>query len=541
MGRKQSIKTIKSINYNNCDYNAEDDIANCFTQHFENTFSDYSDPNFDVTFKEQIDLFINNFDFKSNTSETIHFDIIKVKKVIASLRTDKAYGEDKVHNHLLKHLPDNAIYLMVLLFEKSVNSGIVPKAWKHAIISVIPKPNKDPTKTRSYRPISLLSCLGKVLERLINEDFNKYLESKNILIKEQSGFRKNHLTTDNLTRLCLDIKDLNAQRKHKVLLAIFLDIEKCFDRIWINRLKYKILNSGYNNKISNWLCNFLTNRTLGVKINNFISCSCPITAGVPQGAILSPTLYNLYSSDLPRNEILLKNTKISAYADDLSLYNLAPKHTHYLARIKLQESVDILSKWANKWRIKLNPIKCTTIQFSKPVSDEHYYMPIQINGEYIPKSNFAKFLGLYINENCNWANHVNNLTAKSTSIINGLKLAKAKGVRADIILAMYTTFIKSIFSYAAPAWSQLFTKSQQLSLERVQNKAIKIAFRFPPWTKTSTILEISKLKPLKVFFKELTTNYIKKKESSEHMQGYIHRLQDMLNKNMNPVYPTPIT
>ena len=92
-------------------------------------------------------------------------------------------------------------------------------------------------------------------------------------------------------------------------------------------------------------------------------------------------------------------------------------------------------------------------------------MRIQINGEHIPKSNSRKFLGLFVNEICNCTNHIDNLIARATSIINGLKLAKAKGVKAEIVLAMYTGFIKSIFSYAASAWSQLLTKNQQISLE----------------------------------------------------------------------------
>ena len=142
----------------------------------------------------------------------------------------------------------------------------------------------------------------------------------------------NILTRFNLTRLCTDINNTNMKTRYKnILLACFLDIEKCFDRIWLNGLKYKIQSLDCNKNIRIWLCNFLTNPKFQVKINNRLSNFYDISAGVPQGAILSPTLYGLYSSDIPRNQILSHGTKISAYADDLAFWNVSKITHHYYA------------------------------------------------------------------------------------------------------------------------------------------------------------------------------------------------------------------
>jgi hypothetical protein len=429
MGRKINTEGIKSINYNNQDYDTNEGLANCFAEHFQNIFADSPDKDYDQNWKDHIDHIIEHTDFNPDQNHNVTIDIMEIKRIIKNLKTKKSMCLDHIHNLLIKQLPDNIIFILILLFEKSINTGTIPDIWKQAVITLILKPDKDKSLMTSYRPISLLSCIGKILERIINKYLTEFLESNNIYMQEQTGFRKNNSTTDNLFKLNMDLLELNSvKQKPKTLLAIYLDIEKCFDRIWKNGLKYKILKLDLNKNIRIWLCDFLSNRKFALKINNHTSKMYPITAGVPQGAVLSPTLFNLYASDIPRDKILINNTKFSAYADDFSMNNQAPLKKHYLARINLQKSMDALTNWANHWRIKLNPTKCNTLQFTKRQSEdtreELYYMPITINKKDVPKVEEIRFLGLNYMNNTHWTNHIEKLITKINPILNGLKILK---------------------------------------------------------------------------------------------------------------------
>jgi hypothetical protein len=536
--RKRTDTSIQKITHNNQNYTSSSDIAKCFTNHFSTIFSDVRDRNYDNNWKDHIDHLIEDTPQIPNKRDNIALDIGELNSIIKKLNTSKACGLDNIHNHLLKHLPENIRFLLIILFEKSINSGTVPQEWKHALIRVIPKPNKDKTLTTSYRPISLLSCFGKILEKLINNILSKFLEENNLLLPEQNGFRQYRSTTDNLTKLCIDLNNLKLKQSktNKILISVFLDIEKCFDRVWINGLKYKITQLNINNNIKAWLCNFLTNRTFSVKIDQYISENHPIKAGVPQGAILSPTLFALYSSDLPRNNILLNNTKIFAYADDFGLYNMISIKHHYIAREKLQESMDELTKWGNKWRIRFNPTKCNSMMFypkhqKREILEEKYYNPITINNQDIPKTNEIKFLGLNFQENSDWTIHLEYVSNRATSILNGLKIARSKGVYPEIIIQLYTTFIRSIITYAAPAWYYLLTNTQKITMERIQNKAIKIAYNLPKWTKTETVIKLSELPSINTFIKSITTRYIDKIRTNKHMEGYVDELEILMKKD----------
>jgi hypothetical protein len=289
----------------------------------------------------------------------------------------------------------------------------------------------------------------------------------------------------------------------------------------------------------------LSDRTFSIKINKYILNSYSIKAGVPQGAVLSPILFNLFASDLPRQEILLNNSRFSVYADDFATNNSAPIKKHYLARQKLQKSTDSIVNWANRWRIKLNPEKCNTIQFSKMIDkdilEELYYMPIQINNIDVPKIDSIKFLGLNFIDTVGWSHHLEKIINKVTPIINGLTLAKRKRIKPEIIVQIYVTYIKSIICYAAPAWSQLLNNTQKLLLERIQNKCIRIAYGLPPWSKVKELYNKTKLISLHETFKNLTLKYMERSRENEYLAAQLSRLEELTNINDRFEYPPPIT
>ena len=210
-----------------------------------------------------------------------------------------------------------------------------------------------------YRPISLTSCIGKVIERLIASRLCSFLEKKNILIKQQSGFRKSRRASDNLVGLSQIIGEtLNRGKK---VCAIMFDIAKAFDTVWHNGLIYKLMGNKTPTYLINWIENFLKNRQFRVCVNGSMSENYPISAGVPQGAAISPILFSVYINDIPICEE--KNYSGSfLFADDLSTFFIFDKASN--VKRKIYNYMLAVEAWLNKWRLLAAPKKCSYTIFS---------------------------------------------------------------------------------------------------------------------------------------------------------------------------------
>ena len=202
---------------------------------------------------------------------------------------DTAPGPDQIHYQILKHLPDLALYSLLEIMNDIWDKGEFPDSWKEALIIPIPKPEKDHTNPNNYRPIALTSCICKTMERMINERLLWYLETEALLSVFQSGFRKSRSTIDHLIRLETFIREGFIKGEHVV--AVFFDLEKAYDRTW----KYGILKDlhemGLRGKLPLMIKDFLSERSFKVRMGNTLSESFEQEMGVPQGSILSVTLF----------------------------------------------------------------------------------------------------------------------------------------------------------------------------------------------------------------------------------------------------------
>ena len=179
------------------------------------------------------------------------------------------------------------------------------------------KPDKPPSQTTSYRPISLLIAIMKLFERVIEKRLRKYLEDNGFFSKYQSGFRKSKTTNDHLFRLSQTIMESFNRGEH--VIAAFLDVEKAFDNVWHNGLRYKIYQLDLPTKLCRWLSDFLVGRVIQVKIK----VSYP-KAGVPQSSNLSPLLFLIYVNDMPNPSH--HQTNKSQFADDAGHWAVSKKY-----------------------------------------------------------------------------------------------------------------------------------------------------------------------------------------------------------------------
>ena len=193
-----------------------------------------------------------------------------------------------VHNKFFSNFPRVLLKDLLLAINQSWSHASILSQHKLSTLLLIAKFEKDPTSVESYRPISLLSCFSKIIEKLVYNRLYTYVENKNYIPSFQCGFRRNHSCVDILTYLEHFIQ--LTLRTKKVLVIVFFDIEKAFDNASHLQILYNLLQIGIKGKMLKWLVDFFTDRRFNVRIGNSFSDDYPMSNGVPQGSILSPLL-----------------------------------------------------------------------------------------------------------------------------------------------------------------------------------------------------------------------------------------------------------
>ena len=369
----------------------------------------------------------------------------ELKFIIVSLG-NTAVGHDGIHNRCLKNGTKLLFRHLVKIYNSSLSIGFIPEAWKLGHVVLLPKPNKNPHVVQSYCPITLLSCLGKLIERIIKHRITLFAEFHHLLPNSQAGFRKGRCTNENLLHLTHDVSS-NLHQSRKVVLVVF-DIKQAFDSVWYNGLLFKLKQMRTPDYLWQWCKQFLNGRTSLIELNSSISHTFELRRGTPQGSLLSPLLYILYT-----NDSLLSNsnhTICNLFAEDTALWSSAP--TTRGLQIRLQESIDAFSSWCHMWKVELQGEKTKLIRFTNHPRKKYPPLRLFLNNSEVKETDFLKYLGVTFDKSLTLNKHANDIRMKASTRL-GLLRYLSKNVDHDgerALLLVYNSLIRSVLSYAAP-------------------------------------------------------------------------------------------
>ena len=476
----------------------------------------------------KIDQTIDELEIDSGEIPTISLQ--EVQKTLMKLKNNSP-GQDQVSNYLLKKLPFPQLTSLTSLFNVSLHSSYIPIAWKIGVSCPILKPGKDPCQIPSCRPITMLSCIGKVLERIIQQRLEYFLENNQVFNSSQLGFRKGYGTTEALATI---INFITSQKDKKYTVAVYIDLESAFDRVWHQGVLFKLKELNIPTYLLKWIKNYFQDREICTRYKDFITSTKPLTVGVPQGAVLSPILFNVMLHDLPTDN----NVKIITYADDITLLSSDTKIEE--AKRTMQNYLNKLIDWLQKWKMNVNPQKCTYQIFTTKRLVPN--ITLRMHNHSLRYVAIQRVLGVLLDApRLTFEGHIGSLVGESKKRLHIIRVLSSTdwGCSRTLLRRVFTAYIRSKIEYGTYLFHHIRPKSIH-KINLIQNEAMRC---ITGARKTSPILSLQIevfLPPIELRLQYLFTKWYIKCSSTKAKKDIVNtictnRFRELIN-NMNLPY-----
>lgn len=500
---KYVAPAISHISKDNTEITEFKDIANCLGSSFaKNSSAQNYNPNFQIH-KASAEKIRLNFKTKTISKYNRKFTL---KELTSSIKKahDSSPGPDRIHYQFLKHLPMPCLAILLDIFNGIWEDGKYPSSWSEALIIPIPKPGKDPSNDNSYRPIALTSCLCKIMERIINNRLVWFLESNNLLTALQSGFRKSRCTTDHLIRLETFIRHSFIKKEHNV--AIFFDLEKAYDTTWKYGIMKDLYDFGLRGNLPIFIEKFLNDRTFHVRVGSTLSDNYVQEVGVPQGSILSVTLFSIKINSIVK--CLTQGTNGSLYVDDFQI-SFGGQHMRTIER-QLQLCLKKLEIWANENGFKFSTSKTVCVHFCRK-RGYHPDPKLKLYGDDIPVLTQVKFLGVIFDNKLTFHPHILALKQKCQKALNLLRVVSHMdwGGDRETLLRLYKSLILSKLDYGCIIYGSA-AKSYLAQLDPVQNEGLRLCLGAYKTSNAESLEVEANIPPLTLRREQLTLQYMLK-------------------------------
>ena len=381
-----------------------------------------------------------------------------VSKQIDKLKPNKSPGPDEIFARVLKECKEELSMPLAKLFNMSLKTGVVPESWR--IANVIPIFKKgDRSLSSNYRPISLTSIVGKLLEAIISNSIRNHLEKHRLINDSQHGFTSGRSCLTNLLTFFSSVfESVDEGHNYDV---VYLDFSKAFDRVPHERLIRKVEAHGIKGDILKWIRAWLQDRKQRVSINGTKSHWSNVTSGVPQGSVLGPLLFIIYINDID----IGIDSNISKFADDTKIGRVIKSDED---SAKLQEDLNKFFEWSEKWQMKFNVDKCKVLSIGDVNRETRY----QMNNDAIEKSDCERDLGVMISRNLKPSKQCVFARNKANKVLGFIQRSVSYKT-SEVILKLYLALVRPHLDYAVQFWSPYYRMDIE-SLERIQRRMTRL-------------------------------------------------------------------
>lgn len=398
--------------------------------------------------------------FVNSTIQTPPIDRTELTIATRSLKPNISPGPDGITNEVVKIVASLNPDLLIGVYNTCLSNGVFPDIWKKARLVLIRKGDKPLDTPSSYRPLCLLDCLGKLLEKILDNRLRKFLDSSDGLHERQFGFRKGRSTIDALEVLRTTV----TSDKLKVGI-LTLDIKNAFNSAPWSVILEEIREKEVPEYLQRMIHSYLKNRILRFDSGG-IEEEMVVTCGVPQGSVLGPTLWNILYDGLLRTRLPI-GVEYLAFADDVAL--VAKARDSIRLEQLLSNSAERVKAWLTKTGLALSVHKCETMIVTN--TRTHNDMSIMIDGHRVATSRCIKYLGIHIDTKWRFTDHAKIVAAKAGKVAQGLarimpNISAAKPTKRRLL----SNVVHSIMLYGSPFWSQDMSPSGWTELTKVQRR-----------------------------------------------------------------------
>ena len=474
MNGVNSEQKIKNVVVNGVALESNEEKAEAFAKSFSDISSNENYSSSFLSHKDDIERnhknLFENTPTSADTEKTQNlnepFALHELRRALRDIKKHSAPGADRISYEMLQKLPKCSIKAVLKLFNQIWINNDFPANWRHSVVLPVIKSGKDPLNTSSYRPISLTPTLCKLMEKLVTIRLTYFVEKNNILSNIQCGFRKGRSTVDHIIRLQDAINKYNNNKGYTV--GVFIDFQSAFDMMWRSGLLIKLRSLGITGNVFNFVKNFLTDRTIQVKVGGALSQKYVLDNGTAQGSIISPLLFLIMINDLPGS---LKDVDLSLFAYDSCIFK-SGRNIKFITNL-IQDNLDRISNWCDKWGFRISLDKTVAVVFTHHKITR---IDLSINNHSVKIDNKAKFLGLIFDSKLNWYDHISYVEQKCKKRLNLMRAVAGNswGASKKALLTIYRSLIRSIIDYGSIAYNSA-SDNIKGRLDIIQHKALSIA------------------------------------------------------------------